>query len=94
MKSQRTRDKMAAGHIENYYLRLKRNVIYTALEDIEETEWFWSPSEIKEFDWLWNKDKPITEIADEMGRSAVAVLMLALDRIHKERIKPREWRIW
>lgn len=89
-----TIEKMTAGKIESYYLKLKRNSIYTSLEDIQDTEWFWSPSEIKEFDWFWKQEKPIQEIAKELGRSEVAVFLLALDRMYKERITPRDWRIW
>lgn len=93
-KSAETRSKMAAGHIESYYLQLRRNTIYTALEDLPDTEWFWAPSEIKEFDWLWEKDMPIKDIAREMGRSEIAVFLLGLDRMHKEQVKLREWKIW
>lgn len=84
----------AKAKIESYYLRLKRNTIYTSLEDMEDTEWYWSPSEVREFDWLWKKDMPIKEMATELGRSEIAVFLQALDRLYKGRIKPRDWKIW
>jgi len=86
---------MAAGHMERNYLTLKRNYIYTALEDVEDAEWYWSPSEIKEFDWLWRKNKPLVEIAGELQRSEVAVFLLSFDRVAKGKIKARKgWKIW
>ncbi|MFE8704112.1 hypothetical protein ACFYKX_26445 [Cytobacillus sp. FJAT-54145] len=87
-------DNKAKGKIESYYLRLKRNTIYTSLEDIEDTEWYWSPSEVKEFDELWNKDMPIKEMALELGRSEIAVFLQSLDRLYKGKIQPRNWHFW
>lgn len=81
--------------MENLYLKLRRNVIYTALEDLPDTDWFWSPSEIEEFDWLWSKDVELVKIAEEMGRSEYAVMFLSFDRLAKGLIEPREgWKIW
>lgn len=87
-------DKRVRSKIESHYLRLKRNVIYTSLEDIEDTEWFWAPSEIKKFDQLWNEDMPIKEMAIELGRSEVAVFLQSLDRLYKGKIEARKWNIW
>lgn len=87
-------EKMAIGNIEKHYLRLKRNVIYTSLEDVEDAEWYWSPSEIKELDWLWKKDMPMKEMAVELGRTEVAVFLQVFDRLYKGKINPRDWRIW
>jgi hypothetical protein len=85
---------MTIGKIESHYLRFRRNYIYTALEEVDGADFFWSRDEVKEFEFWWKKDKPITEIAEEMERTETAVLLLALDRLSKERIKPRNWRIW
>jgi hypothetical protein len=85
---------MNKARMENYYLRFKRNVIHTALEDIEDTDWFWCPSEIQKFDELWEQDKSIKEMAQELRRTEIAILLLSLDRIFKGEVKPREWRIW
>ena len=89
-----TLEKQNKARMENYYLRHKRNIIYTSLEEIEDTDWFWCPSEIEKFDRLWNEGKPIKEMAQELRRSEVAVFLLSLDRIFKGAVKPREWRIW
>lgn len=80
--------------MENYYLRNRRNIIYTSLEEIEDTDWFWCPSEIEKFDNLWNEGKPIKEMARELNRSEIAVFLQSLDRIYRGKIKPRDWRIW
>lgn len=87
---------MITAEQKRKYFKLKRrNVVYTALEGIDGAEWFWSIPELEEFDWMWNKDKPLKEIARELQRSEVAILLLSLDRIAKKKIKPREgWRIW
>jgi hypothetical protein len=87
-------EKSAITKMERYYLRHKRPVIYTALENIEDTEWFWSRKEIRKFDRLWNQDMPIRDIAKELRRTEMAVFLLSLDRLFKEKIKPRNWKIW
>lgn len=85
---------MAKGHIEHYYLRLKRNFIYTTFEDIEDMDWYWSMAEIQRFDEMWFEDKPLTEIAKELRRSEIAVFFLSLDRVYHKKIKPRNWKVW
>ena len=88
------KENRARAKIESYYLRLNRNVIYTSLEDIEDTEWFWAPSEIKRFDKLWKEDVPIRDMAVELGRSEIAVFLQSLDRLYKGKIQDRGWKIW
>lgn len=87
-------EKMCKARMENYYLRNRRNIIYTSLEEIEDTDWFWCPSEIEKFDNLWNEGKPIKEMAQVLRRTETAVFLLSLDRIFKGLIKSREWRIF
>jgi hypothetical protein len=89
-----TSEQKAIGKIEALYLRNQRRNIYTSLEDVEDIDFFWSRTEIHEFDFWWEKDKPLTEIAEEMERSETAVFLLALDRLAKGTIKPRNWKIW
>jgi hypothetical protein len=88
-------EKITATKMENYYLRNKRNMIYIALEEVDDTDFFWAPSEINKFDYLWKKTTPLTSIAKEMHRSEMSVFLLAFDRISRGFIKPRKgWRIW
>lgn len=87
-------EKSARTKMEQYYLRHRRSVIHTSLEDIEDTEWFWSPSEIRKFDELWDADMPIRDMAKELRRSEISIFLLSLDRLYKGQIKPRNWKIW
>ncbi|MGF6951893.1 phenylpyruvate tautomerase PptA (4-oxalocrotonate tautomerase family) [Neobacillus sp. B4I6] len=90
-----TSEQKAIGKIEAFYLRNQRRSIYIALEEVEDADFFWGRTEIKEFDFWWKKDTPLTKIAYEMERTETAVLLLALDRVMKGKIKPRDgWRIW
>lgn len=82
------------GRVEHYYLRERRMNINVSLEDLEDTEWFWSNTEIRKLDAMWKKDMPMTEIAEELRRSEVAVFLQCLDRISKGALTPRDWRIW
>jgi hypothetical protein len=89
-----TSEQKAIGKIEAFYLRNQRRNIYTALEEVEDIDFFWSRDEINEFDFWWKKDKPLTEIAEELERSETAIFLLALDRLAKGKINPRNWKIW
>jgi hypothetical protein len=89
-----TRENMAIAKIESYYLHHKRSTVHVALETIEDTEWFWSPNEIKRFDELWKQGMPLTQMAKELGRSEIAVLLESLDRLYEGKIKARKWKIW
>lgn len=82
------------GRVEYYYLKEKRNNIHISLEDLDDTEWFWSLSEVVKFDRLWKQGTPLKEMAKELRRSEVAVFLQALDRIEKGKVKPRNWNIW
>jgi hypothetical protein len=79
---------------ENKYMQQERKVIYTSLEDIEETDWHWSEHEVREFDELWSDGMPIVEIALVLRRSEISVLFQAFDRLYKGEVKPRNWNIW
>jgi hypothetical protein len=83
------------GRMEEYYLRDRRNFIYIALEEVEDADFYWSPSEIERFDNMWKKKFPIVEIAKELRRSEIAVFLLSLDRVFRGKIKPRKgWSFW
>jgi hypothetical protein len=82
------------GRVEHYYLKHKRNKIHVAMEDIEDTEWFWSEKEVRKFRRLWKMNMRIDHIAKEMKRSEVAIMFLALDQIHQKNIRARDWNIW
>ena len=90
-----TREEMVKGQLENSYLRFNRNLIYIALEEVEDTDFFWSPIEIQNFDEMWFDSIPLTDIAKEMRRTEMSVFLLAFDRIARGKIEPRkEWKIW
>jgi phenylpyruvate tautomerase PptA (4-oxalocrotonate tautomerase family) len=90
-----SKEKITITKMENYYLRKQRNMIYIALEDVEDTDFFWSRKEIRKFDLLWEENMPIAEIAKEMHRTEISVLLLSFDRLLKGNIEPRErWHIW
>jgi hypothetical protein len=89
------KEKITTTKMENYYLRNKRNMIYIALEDVEDTDFFWSSREIRKFDNLWKEKMSLKEIAKDMHRSEISVLLLSFDRILRGLIEPREgWKIW
>jgi hypothetical protein len=89
------KDSQTIGRMEEYYLRDRRNTIYIALEEVEDADFYWSPTEIDRFDSLWKLDNPIVEIAKEMRRSEIAVFLLSLDRVFRGKIKPRKgWSFW
>jgi len=85
---------MACANIDRQYMRNKRNYIHISLEDLEDTEWFWAESEIERFDKLWKINMNLTGIAEELGRSRVSVLILALDRMYTGKVALRNWDIW
>lgn len=90
-----TRELMIQGQLENSFLRNKRNNIYIALEEVEDTDFFWSLQEIQYFDELWFDEISLVNIAKEMRRSEMSVFLLAFDRIARGNIKPRKgWSIW
>jgi hypothetical protein len=87
--------KKAAAKLESYYLQFQRAKIYTTFEEVEETDWHWAEREIKRFDELWKADMPLREMAKELRRSELAVMLAAFDRLARGKIKPREgWKIW
>lgn len=94
MKRSDINERMCLGRLEGDYLRNKRVNINVSLEDIEDTEWFWSNNEIKKFKALWKKDTPIQDMAVDLKRSEIAVFLQALDLIYRGEVKPRNWRIW
>lgn len=94
MKSPVTRENMAIGNIESFYFKKRRNQIHISLEDLEDTEWMWSTSEIRNLEKLWKKRMPLKDMAVELGRSEIAVFFQVLDRLYKGRIQARNWNIW
>ncbi|MGD6898628.1 hypothetical protein [Bacillus infantis] len=80
---------------EAYLQQFRRAKIYTTFEEVEETDWHWAEREIRKFDELWKADMPLREMAKELRRSELAVMLAAFDRLARGKIKPREgWRIW
>jgi uncharacterized protein (DUF1015 family) len=80
---------------ENRLLKYHRNLIYIAMENVEDAEFIWGRRGLNEFEELWNKDIPLTEIAETLERTEMACLLLALDRVMQGKLKPRKgWRIW
>lgn len=82
------------GKLESYYLEHKRGNLHISLEDLDDTEWFWSLSEVERFDKLWKQRITLKDIAKELKRSETAVFLQALDRIDKGKVRPRHWNIW
>ena len=80
---------------ENRLLKYRRNLIYIAMENVEDAEFIWGRYGLEEFEELWNKDIPLTEIAETLERTEMACLLLSLDRIMQGKLKPRRnWKIW
>lgn len=89
------RENQAKGRMEQYYLRNTRNMIYIALEKVQDTDFFWGQREVRKFDRLWKEKTPLVEIAKGMHRSEISVFLLAFDRIARGLIDPRKnWKIW
>lgn len=83
------------GRLEKYYFKNRRNHIYLALEEVEDADFYWSPSEVEKFDEMWEKKTPLNDISKEMRRSEVAVFLLSLDRVFRKKVKPRKgWNFW
>ncbi|WP_439277753.1 hypothetical protein [Neobacillus sp. C211] len=58
-------------------------------------DFFWDSKEINMFEILWNRELPISEIAEILGKTEISVLFLSMDRILKEKIEPRKgWCLW
>ena len=88
-------DTLAKRGIKRTHLKLNRRNIYTALANVEEIDWHWSVKDVLAFDMFWGSDISLGDIARYFKRSEYDVLLLALDRLAREKIKPREgWRIW
>lgn len=85
----------AVGRMEKYYFKNIRNHIYLALEEVEDTDFYWSPSEIEKFDVMWKKDTSLHEISKEMRRTEISVFLLSIDRVFRKKVKPRSgWNFW
>lgn len=73
----------------------KRNKIYVALEDVRDMDFIWDMKEVFEFEKMWRRKVPLREIAAELNTTEVSVFLLALDRLQRGYIKPRNgWRVW
>lgn len=84
-------------HINKFSDRfvLSRKKIYIALEDVRDIDFIWDITEVYRFDKMWRKKMPLTDIAIELKRPVESVLLLALDRIQRDQVKPRkDWKIW
>ncbi|MBN6887000.1 hypothetical protein ACUXCC_002007 [Cytobacillus horneckiae] len=88
------KESKAVRKMERNYLTLRRNVIYTTFEDVEDAEWFWSAQEIEKFDQLWRINMKLERIAEEMRRSKSSVALLGLDRMMQGKVPARDWIIW
>ena len=81
--------------LEANYLINNRRYVYTALEDAEDVDWHWSLEEVSVFQELWKSEISMKDIAAYMKRSELSILIIALDRLAKGKIKPRKgWQIW
>lgn len=88
-------EEMARGRIENQYLTDKKYSFSIALENISDTDWYWTPEEHEKFDLLWNGKVPLVRMAKVLKRSELAVFLNAIDRMANGFIEPREgWKIW
>lgn len=84
------RENNVIGHIEAALLNQNRN-IHIALE---EKNFVWGRNDVLEFEVMYKAGKSLNEIAEYFEKETVEVLLLALDRIEKGKIKIREgWRI-
>jgi hypothetical protein len=77
--------------IEKNHMRKRRATTYIALEEVD---FIWSIREVIEFDRLWRDGYSIEYMADYFDRKPLEVLLLALDRAEKGKIKQRENGIW
>lgn len=81
--------------IDNNYVRKYRDSIHLALEDIPDIEFLWLGHEIKRFEVLWRQGMPLSDIAKELNKSEISVLLQAFDRLLRGVIEPRKgWQIW
>jgi len=81
--------------LEQNHLTRKRKYIYTALENVEDADWYWDVKEILDFQELWNAEISVKDIAAYLKRTEMSVLLLSLDRMAKGKIKPRQgWSLW
>lgn len=79
--------KIAAGKLEERYLKNRAGESYIAGEDFD---FLWSKEEVFDFDCLWAEGKRLDELARYFGRPQEEILILALDRGTKGRIGPRK----
>ncbi|MED5050609.1 hypothetical protein P9850_01830 [Anoxybacillus rupiensis] len=84
-------EQSAVHGIERSYLKAERLYTYIALEGFD---FLWSLKEVHEFDYLWDEGYSIEYMADYFNRKPIEVLLLALDRAEKGKIKQRKNSIW
>jgi hypothetical protein len=88
-------DRPIEAQIERSHMKHKRKYIYTSLENVPDTDWYWSVNEILTFQELWEADISLRDMAAYLKRTEMSVLLLSLDRMAKGKIAPRDgWSIW
>ncbi len=84
----------AIAHINNTHLKDLTDGMSISCEDMEEVEWKWSKRQTREFIQLWKRSVPLVEMSEVLERSHLDCLFKSFDLIYKEKISPRNWKIW
>ncbi len=80
-------EKVHRRQVERMYHLKKRNDTYIALED---TDFTWDLMQVTEFEYLWREGYSLQGIAEYFDRDIDEVALLLMDRIKKDKIKPRK----
>ncbi|MRS25874.1 helix-turn-helix domain-containing protein [Bacillus sp. RIT694] len=83
-----------AEQLENYtisqqtkkYMKKERQKLYIPLEKYDLV---FSDKEVNHMKTLWRDNKPLAEIAEEMGRHEMEIAVLIMDQGDKQRINKR-----
>lgn len=73
--------------IESHYLKNKFRETYIALEELN---FSWTKEELFDFECMWDEGATLDELAEYFERTPEEILILALDRGMKGKIKPRK----
>lgn len=85
----RNREALAIYNLEKKYNRNQNAAIYIPLEDAA-IDWYWNPKEVSHFDYLWNTGVSLEDMAEELKRPVLEVVLMIFDRDYRGKIKPRK----
>jgi hypothetical protein len=90
---QRNKEALAAYNLEKKLLKSKKRAVYIPLEH-EDINWYWDHNEVCRFDELWKTGVSLLDMAEQLNRAPVEIMLMIMDRDLEGHIKPRKGGIW